>query len=84
MWVKEFKIAIIEENTEQISKLLQEVPAFDKVIEMTEVLYLIKEADTLMQRLQNENIQIKNKLQKHIDFVKATQEKPSSQLDTSL
>ena len=83
MWIKAFKIAIIEENTEEISKLLQEVPTFEKVIDMTEALYLTQEADKLMKRLQEENVSVKNKLQKHINFLKSTQEDPSSSLDTS-
>jgi len=84
MWSTQFKIAIAEEDTDKISELLQDVPAFEKVIDMTEALYLIREADTLMQRLQEENIEIKNKLQKHIQFIKSSQDNPQSDLDTSL
>lgn len=83
MWLNAFKIALAESNVEKIAELIQEVPAFESVIDMTEALYLIKEADRLMQGLQNENRQIKAKLVKHIEFIKSTQARQPSNLDTS-
>jgi len=83
MWLKEFKLAIIKEDSEKIAQLIKEVPTFDKVIDMTEALYLIKEADTLIKRLQDESQELKNKLKKHIDFLKSTQNDTPSNLDTS-
>ena len=83
MWLKSFKIAIAESNVEKITELIADVPVFDKVIDMTEALYLIREADKLMQRLQDENRQIKTKLAKHIEFIKSTQDKGQSNLDIS-
>ena len=83
MWLKAFKIAIAESNVEKITELIADVPAFDKVIDMTEALYLIREADTLIQGLQDENRQIKSKLAKHIEFIKSTQDKSQSNLDIS-
>jgi len=83
MWLKEFKIALVESNVEKIAELIQEVPNFEKVIDMTEALYLIKEADTLMQNLQNDNRKIKEKLAKHIEFIKSTKDDNPSTLDTT-
>ena len=83
MWLNAFKIALVESNVDKIGELIKEMPAFDKVTDMTEALYLIKEADKLMQSLQNENKQIKAKLSKHIEFVKSTKTNTPPTLDTS-
>lgn len=83
MWLRSFKIAIAESNVEKITELIENVPEFDKVIDMTEALYLIKEADKLIQELQEENRQIKSKLAKHIEFIKSTRNKGQSNLDIS-
>jgi len=83
MWLKAFKIALAESNVEKIAELIKDLPSFEKVTDMTEALYLIKEADKLMQSLQNENQQIKAKLTKHIEFVKSTKKNTPPTLDTS-
>lgn len=80
-WLNSFKVAIAEKNAMKIGELLKEVPQFTSTIQATEALYLIKEADKLMQELQAENIEMKNKLKKHIDFMKSTQNDKSSNLD---
>lgn len=82
-WLSKFKIAIAEENPIEIGKLLKEVPIFKSSVKATEALFLIKEADKLMQRLQSENLEMKNKLKKHIDFMKSTQNNAPSNLDIS-
>ena len=83
MWLKSFKIAIAESNVEKIAELIKEVPPFDKVIDMTEALYLIKEADNLMKGLQDDNRRIKAKLTQHIEFIKSTNNNIPPTLDTS-
>ena len=81
MWLNKFKVAIAEENAMLIGELLKEVPKFESSIKATEALYLIKEADKLMQRLQAEHLEMKAKLKKHIDFMKSTQNNTPSNLD---
>ena len=60
MWLNEFKVAIAEQNPTKIGELIKVVPQFTSTIKMTEALYLIKEADQLMKRLQEENLEMKN------------------------
>ena len=81
MWLNKFKVAIAEENAMFIGELLKEVPTFKSTIKATEALYLIKEADKLMQRLQAENLDMKAKLKKHIEFMKSTHNDNPSNLD---
>ena len=81
MWLNKFKVAIAEENAILIGDLLKEVPTFTSTIKATEALYLIKEADKLMQRLQAENLEMKAKLKKHIEFMKSTQNDTPSNFD---
>lgn len=82
MWLKRFKIALAESDVKHIDELIQNVPTFDIVSEMTEALYLIKEAHFLMQNLQDNNQKIKTKLSKHIAFIKSTKNETPSMLNT--
>ena len=82
MWLKRFKIALAESDVNHIDELIQSVPTFHIVSEMTEALYLIKEARNLMQDLQNNNQKIKTKLSKHIEFIQSTKNEIPSTLNT--
>ena len=83
MWLKEFKIAIAERDSDKIDALSLNIPIFDSVDKMNEALYLIKEATKLIQTFQDETLQTKNKLKKNIEFMKSTQRAKNSTFDTN-
>ena len=83
MWLKSFKIAIAERNTDRINSLSLNIPEFDSIEEMNEALYLIKEASKLIETLQHETLEIKNKLKKNIEFIQSNQIHTTSKFDTN-
>jgi hypothetical protein len=82
-WLKEFKAAVITKNTHKISQLIDEMPQFEKVEQMQEVAYLIKEAYTLLEQLKDQTRLQMNQIKKNIDFIESTASKQKNNLDVS-
>ena len=73
MWLNDFKIALIRQETEKLDLLLSQMPHFSDLKEMEEASYLLKEALQLIGTLKNENKSSQQQLKKNIDFLKSTQ-----------
>lgn len=73
MWLNRLKIAIIEKNTDEIDKLLDEVPEFSNKKAMQEAMYLMREASELLYSLKDETGEILSQIKKNIDFLNSTQ-----------
>lgn len=73
MWLNKFKIALIEKNTDEIDKLLDEVPEFPNKKNMQEAMYLMREASELLHTLKSETKDTMSQLKKNIDFLNSTQ-----------
>lgn len=84
MWLNNFKIAIIEKNTQNINKLLDEVPQFKDIDEIEEVMYLMREASELLHTLKNETASTMSQLKKNIEFLNSTQHDEKNSLDIKL
>ena len=84
MWLNNFKIAIIEKNTQNINKLLDEVPQFKDIDEIEEVMYLMREASELLHTLKNETASTMSQLKKNIEFLNSTQHDEKNFLDIKL
>lgn len=81
MWLTKLKIAIVEKNVENISKLMEEIPQLEDLKKMEEAVYLIREAAELVYTLQDETSASMKQIRKNIDFLKSTQIKNASKLD---
>jgi len=81
MWLKQLKIALVEKDTDKLSKLMEDIPQLENKEEMTEALYLIREASELVYTLQEETATSMKQIQKNLNFLKSTQEPNSNKLD---
>lgn len=81
MWLNQFKIAIIEKDSNKLNKLMDSIPSFDDQKEINEVLYLLKEATELMEDLRDETQGSMEQIKKNINFLNATKRPFSSKLD---
>ena len=81
MWLKRFKIAVIERDIPRIEALLDEMPAFETHEAREEAAYLCKEADALLQQMRDNVLTAKMQLKKNIDFLRSTHTDAPSGLD---
>lgn len=79
MWLTKLKTALVLEDSEGISALLDEMPQFDTIAQMEEASYLLMQVKAF---IESEKIQTAHTLQQiknNINFLKSTQtETPSS------
>jgi len=81
MWLIKLKIAIVEKDTEKLSSLMDNIPKLESVEEMTEALYLIREAAELVYTLQDETSLSMKQIKKNLNFLESTQELQINKLD---
>ena len=83
-WLSSLKIAIVEQNTEKIEILIDELPDFETAKELDEAQYLFKEAALLIHSLKNTTQSSMQQLQKNLTFLRSTENKKASSLDIKL
>ena len=81
MWLKSFKIAIVQKDLDKIASLLDEMPNFEHLEEMEEAAYLTQEALQLVTALKNRDAEAMKQLQKNIQFLKSTRNETPAKLD---
>jgi squalene cyclase len=81
MWLNQLKIALVEKDTDKLSKLMDDIPQLESKKEIIEALYLIKEASVLVQTLKAETATSMKQIKKNLNFLKSTQEPSSNRLD---
>lgn len=81
MWLKSLQIAIIEKNTDELDKLLDETPKFKDVEEMERAMYLLREAAQLLYELKDETALTMKQLKKNIDFLESSKSPQIRKLD---
>jgi hypothetical protein len=81
MWLKQFKIAIIEKDVQKLEKLMDEVPTLESQEELQEAIALLKEATDLVQGLKDSTAESMAQIKKNINFLKSTQEGRVHKLD---
>jgi len=84
MWLTNFKIALIEQNIDKLSELMQDVPKLNNNKEREEAIYLIKEASNLVNNLKNDTSNSMKQIQKNLNFLKSVEHKTSTRLDIKL
>jgi hypothetical protein len=81
MWLQEFKIALIEKDAQKLEELAGANLQFDTVEEMQEAMYLMKQAQELLNKLKDDTALSMQQLQQNIDFLKETQVPVANKLD---
>lgn len=81
MWLKELTVAIVEKNIDNINKLMDNLPELSDKKELDQAVTLLKEAETLVQSLNDETETSMIQMKKNINFLKSTQEKQTSSFD---
>ena len=84
MWLKELQIAIIEKNSNEIDRLIDSMPMYDRMEDMQAAASLLKEANKLMMTLKEETAESMSKIKKTKDFLEATRSKDSSLFDSKI
>ena len=82
-WLSELKVAIVSKDPQKIATLIDTMPTFEKVEQMQEALYLIKEAYIVMNELKNETLAQREQIKKNIDFLESTASQQKNSLDVS-
>lgn len=83
-WLNDLKKAIILQDFQNLDSLIDQMPQFNTLPEMEEAVYLLLNAQT---SLENERSQIHHsltQLKNTIDFLKATENTPSSSINLKL
>ncbi|MDD3475260.1 MAG: hypothetical protein PHI38_00175 [Sulfurimonas sp.] len=87
MWLDKLKIAIVQKDTDSISKLLDDISQIKdakKLEELQEASYLLQEASLLLNSLKDETLNFINQTKKSIDFLGSTDMRNSKGLDIRL
>jgi len=81
MWLKEFKVALIEKDTSKLTTLMESVPALSGAREIDEAFHLLKAATTLVEGLKSKTQVSMVQIKKNIDFMKSTEALSANTLD---
>ena len=81
MWLNDFKIALIEKNTEKLNTLMDELPSLQSLEDIQQALYLLKEANELVGDLKDQTKNSMKLVKKNISFLEATQDISTNKLD---
>lgn len=81
MWLKQFKIAIVQKDIEHLEKLLDNLPKIADTKEIEEALYLLDEAKKIMQNLKDTTAASMVQMKKNIDFLNSTEAKKTAKFD---
>ena len=84
MWLTNFKKAIILKEFETLSQLIDEMPAIESLSQMEEAAYLLHHAKTLLEMEQSATLGSIKQLKNTIDFLKATENTPTSSFNLKL
>lgn len=81
MWLKQFKIALIEKDIEKLNNLADDLPSLQSDEEREEAVYLFNEASRLVESLKQDTADSMAQLRKNLNFLKSTQMNKSHKFD---
>lgn len=81
MWLTKLKTALVLEEIDQISVLLDEMPQFDTIAQMEEAAFLLHQSKILIEGKKVQTAQTLLQLKNTLDFLKSTQIQSSSSLN---
>jgi len=82
MWLKKLKIAVIQKDLELLSTLLKNIPTLNDENEIQEAQYLLAQAKSEVQSLQEKTSNSMKQMKKNMEFLKSTQRPSTNKLDT--
>jgi len=81
MWLTKLKTALVLEDIEALSILIDNMPQFETIEQMEEALYLLIEIKTYLEKSKTQTAQILQQLKNNLNFLKSTQLEPPSSLN---
>lgn len=84
MWLTKLKTALVLEEIDRISVLLDEMPHFDTITQMEEAAFLLQQSKVLVEGKKVQTAQTLQQLKNTLDFLKSTQIQSSSSLNLKL
>lgn len=81
MWLKKLKTALVLEEIETISSLLETMPQFVSIQEMEEAAFLLQQCKVLLETKKIETSYTLQQLKNSLDFLKSTEQHPSHTLN---
>jgi len=84
MWLKKLKIAVIQKDIKSLAVLLDDIPVLKDAKEVEEALYLLQEAQRVVQALKDETTSSMLQMKKNIDFLNSTIANKTAQFDITL
>ncbi len=73
MWLNQLKIAVVQEDTKLLEKLLDDVPTSLKDKELKQAINLLNQASVILHRLKDETSKQMVKIKQNINFIKNSQ-----------
>ncbi len=84
MWLKKLKIAVIQKDTKSLDVLLDDIPTLEDAKEIEEALYLLQEAQKIVQTLKDETASSMLQMKKNIDFLNSATANKTAKFDITL
>ncbi len=81
MWLNNLKIAIIEQDLDKLNNLMENLPALSEKKDITEAIYLLKEATSLVQGLKDKTESSMIQMQKNIRFLNSAVANKTAKFD---
>ena len=84
MWLKKLKIAVIQKDIKSLAVLLDDIPVLKDAKEVEEALYLLQEAQRVVQALKDETASSMLQMKKNIDFLNSATANKTAKFDITL
>lgn len=84
LWLNDLKKAIILQDTQKLSSLIDQMPHFSTLIEMEAAAYLLLSAKTFLESERSLTLHSLSQLKNTIDFLKATENTTASSINLKL
>lgn len=83
-WLGDFKKAVILKEFETLKQLIDEMPPMESLAQMEEAAYLLHHAKSLLELEQTATLGSLQQLKNTLDFLKATENTPTSSFNLKL
>ncbi|MBD3799269.1 hypothetical protein [Sulfuricurvum sp.] len=84
MWLTKLKTALVLEEVERISHLLDEMPQFETLSQMEEAAFLLQQSKIFLESEKSKTAHTLQQLKNSIDFLKSTQQQAPHTLNLKL
>lgn len=81
MWLTKLKTALVLEDFDSISVLLDEMPQFETLQQIEEASYLLLQTKTSVEKNKSQTAHVLQQLKNSLNFLKSTQAEPPSSLN---